>query len=126
MIGPIVLLPQNSVTHRSETPLLQLGLGSSQHVDPLSEVLALMKPQLYVAGGFAVLGDMAIQFPKTLGNQVLRHARRTVLVGRRRRCPSRCSTLGTAFCSRVDFRSGSPPTSRSNRFSLPRPAPGSA
>jgi AraC-like DNA-binding protein len=36
-------------------------------MDPLSEVLALMKPQLYVAGGFRVLGDMAIQFPKHKG-----------------------------------------------------------
>lgn len=39
----------------------------SQHMDPLSEVLALMKPQLYVAGGFAVLGDMAVHFPKHKG-----------------------------------------------------------
>jgi AraC-like DNA-binding protein len=36
-------------------------------MDPLSEVLALMKPQLYIAGGFAVLGDMAINFPKHRG-----------------------------------------------------------
>ena len=36
-------------------------------MDPLSEVLALMKPQLYVAGGFAVLGDVAIHFPKHQG-----------------------------------------------------------
>jgi AraC-like DNA-binding protein len=36
-------------------------------MDPLSEVLALMKPQLYVAGGFAVLSDMAIRFPKHQG-----------------------------------------------------------
>ncbi len=36
-------------------------------MDPLSEVLALMKPQLYVAGGFGVLGDMAICFPKHQG-----------------------------------------------------------
>jgi AraC-like DNA-binding protein len=36
-------------------------------MDPLSEVLALMKPQLYVAGGFAVRGDMAIHFPKHQG-----------------------------------------------------------
>jgi hypothetical protein len=62
-----VLLPQNPETQRSETPPLQLGLGSSQRMDPLSEVLALMKPQLYVAGGFAVVGDMAIHFPKHQG-----------------------------------------------------------
>jgi AraC-like DNA-binding protein len=36
-------------------------------MDPLSEILALMKPQPYVAGGFAVLGDMAIHFPKHQG-----------------------------------------------------------
>jgi AraC-like DNA-binding protein len=36
-------------------------------MDPLSEVLALMKPQIYVAGGFTVLGDMAIHFPKHQG-----------------------------------------------------------
>jgi AraC-like DNA-binding protein len=36
-------------------------------MDPLSEVLALMKPQLYVAGAFAVPGEIAIQFPKHPG-----------------------------------------------------------
>jgi AraC-like DNA-binding protein len=36
-------------------------------MDPLSEVLALIKPQIYVSGGFALLGDMAIQFPKHQG-----------------------------------------------------------
>jgi AraC-like DNA-binding protein len=36
-------------------------------MDPLSEVLALMKPQLYAAGGFAVLNDIAIHFPKHQG-----------------------------------------------------------
>lgn len=67
MIGPIVLPPQNPENQRSGSPLLQPGLGSSQRMDPLSEVLALMKPQVYVAGGFAVLGDMAIHFPKHQG-----------------------------------------------------------
>jgi AraC-like DNA-binding protein len=36
-------------------------------MDPLSEVLALMKPQLHVAGGFAVPNEMAIHFPKHQG-----------------------------------------------------------
>jgi AraC-like DNA-binding protein len=36
-------------------------------MDPLSEVLALMKPQLYASGGFAVRGDLAIYFPKHQG-----------------------------------------------------------
>jgi AraC-like DNA-binding protein len=39
----------------------------SQGMDPLSEVLALMKPQVYVSGGFAVLGDIAVYFPKHPG-----------------------------------------------------------
>jgi AraC-like DNA-binding protein len=67
MIGPIVLPPQNPETQRQGTPPLQPGLGSNQRMDPLSEVLALIKPQVYVSGGFAVLGDMAIHFPKHQG-----------------------------------------------------------
>jgi AraC-like DNA-binding protein len=67
MIGPIVLSAQNPETRGSETPPLPLGLGASPRMDPLSEVLALMKPQIYASGGFAVLGDMAIHFPKHQG-----------------------------------------------------------
>jgi AraC-like DNA-binding protein len=36
-------------------------------MDPLSDVLSLLKPQSYSAGGFPVDGDMAIQFPKHQG-----------------------------------------------------------
>ena len=36
-------------------------------VDPLSEVLALMKPQLYAAGGWVVAGAAAVHFPKHAG-----------------------------------------------------------
>jgi AraC-like DNA-binding protein len=67
MIGPIVLPRQNRETQRSEAPPLQPSVGPGQRMDPLSEVLALMKPQIYVSGGFAVPGDMAIQFPKHQG-----------------------------------------------------------
>jgi AraC-like DNA-binding protein len=67
MIGPIVLPPQNPETQGFEMLPVQPGLGSSQQMDPLSEVLALMKPQVYVAGGFAVLNDIAIHFPKPQG-----------------------------------------------------------
>jgi len=67
MIGPIVLPPQRLETRRSETPLSQPGLGSSQRMDPLSEVLTLMKPQSLSSGGFMVPGDMAIYFPKHQG-----------------------------------------------------------
>ena len=36
-------------------------------MDPLSEVLALLKPQSLSSGGFMVPGDMAIYFPKHQG-----------------------------------------------------------
>lgn len=36
-------------------------------MDPLSDVLSLLKPQSYAAGGFPVDGDMAIHFPKHQG-----------------------------------------------------------
>jgi AraC-like DNA-binding protein len=67
MIGPIVLPPEKPETQRSETPPLQPGLRPSQRMDPLSEVLALLKPQSLSSGGFMVPGDMAIYFPKHQG-----------------------------------------------------------
>ena len=36
-------------------------------MDPLSEVLSLLKPQGYSSGGFAMHGDIAIHFPKHQG-----------------------------------------------------------
>jgi AraC-like DNA-binding protein len=36
-------------------------------MDPLSDVLSLLKPQSYASGGFGVDGDMAIQWPKHQG-----------------------------------------------------------
>jgi AraC-like DNA-binding protein len=36
-------------------------------VDPLSDVLSLLKPRSYASGGFEVRGDMAIQWPKHPG-----------------------------------------------------------
>jgi AraC-like DNA-binding protein len=36
-------------------------------MDPLSDVLSLLKPRSYSAGGFPVDGDLAIQFPKHQG-----------------------------------------------------------
>jgi AraC-like DNA-binding protein len=36
-------------------------------MDPLSDVLSLLKPQSYISGGFEVGGDVAIQFPKPSG-----------------------------------------------------------
>lgn len=72
MIGPIVLTPQNPETHRSGplrsgSPPLNPGAEPGQHMDPLSEVLALLKPQSLISGGFIVPGNMAIYFPKYQG-----------------------------------------------------------
>jgi AraC-like DNA-binding protein len=67
MIGSIVLRHQKSKTRESEKPPLQTGFGSSQRMDPLSEVLAMLKPQSLSSGGFMVPGDMAIYFPKHQG-----------------------------------------------------------
>lgn len=36
-------------------------------MDPLSEVLSLLKPQSCISGGFPILGDIAIRFGKHLG-----------------------------------------------------------
>lgn len=36
-------------------------------MDPLSDVLSLLKPRSYISGGFEVDGDVAIQFPKHQG-----------------------------------------------------------
>jgi AraC-like DNA-binding protein len=36
-------------------------------MDPLSDVLSLLKPRSYISGGFEVAGNMAIQFPKHQG-----------------------------------------------------------
>src|ERR1700677_4599344 len=36
-------------------------------MDPLSDVLSLLKRRSYISGGFGVDGDMAIQFPKHQG-----------------------------------------------------------
>ena len=67
MIGSIVLPAQNPSIQISPTPLLQASVGSSQRLDPLSEVLALLKPQSLSSGGFMVPGDIAVYFPKHQG-----------------------------------------------------------
>jgi AraC-like DNA-binding protein len=66
MIGSIVLPGQNSEA-LPLGPALQLRLGSGQRMDPLSEVLALLKPQSLASGGFIVPDDLAIYFPKHQG-----------------------------------------------------------
>jgi AraC-like DNA-binding protein len=67
MNSPIVPSATEFQAQLVTLPPSQVGQGSGQYMDPLSEVLALMKPQVYVAGGFAVLGDAAIHFPRHQG-----------------------------------------------------------
>jgi len=62
MIGSNVLPCRNSETQPS-----QPDLGSRRRMDPLSEVLALLKPQSLISGGFTVPGDIAVYFPKHQG-----------------------------------------------------------
>ena len=62
MVSPFVQQPHNAESKSS--------LGSEQKrpaVDPLSEVLALLKPQSYSSGGFGLRGDLAIHFPEHKG-----------------------------------------------------------
>ena len=67
MIGSIVLEPQNSEVGQNGAPLLQPSPETKQSMDPLSEVLALMKPQSLSCGGFGLSEDLAIYFPKHRG-----------------------------------------------------------
>ena len=66
MIGSSVLMPPDSNSH-SVLPTSSHDLGTSPGMDPLSEVLALMKPQSLSCGGFVVPGDLAVCFPKHHG-----------------------------------------------------------
>ena len=67
MIGSSVLKPQISEAEASPMQHPPRNEESGQPMDPLSEVLALLKPQSYSSGGFAVRGDMAIHFPRHQG-----------------------------------------------------------
>ena len=67
MIGPIVLPPHSSKIFQAGASPTPPGPGSKQPMDPLSEVLALMKPQSLACGGFAMPDDLAICFPRHTG-----------------------------------------------------------
>ena len=67
MISSIVPNVPSSEAIGAKVPLVQAGQAPAQAMDPLSEILALLKPRIYVAGGFGLLGDMAIHFPKHQG-----------------------------------------------------------
>ena len=63
MIGSIVQPTENISPKGCDSPLLQQGRETTQRMDPLSEVLALLKPQSLASGGFMVPGDLSISFP---------------------------------------------------------------
>src|ERR1700761_7645753 len=67
MVGQFVPNPQVTEPRIPDLPLPPAASRSGQQTDPLSEVLALLKPESYTAGGFAVRGDIAIHFPKHAG-----------------------------------------------------------
>lgn len=72
MIGPIVLPSQAIVPPPQAFEIERNGLqppdpAPKQLMDPLSEVLALMKPQSLSSGGFGISEDLSIYFPKHKG-----------------------------------------------------------
>lgn len=66
MNSSIVQTEQGAEEQRAEAPLQKLAV-TAQRLDLLSDVLVMMKPHAYVAGGFAVPGEMAIAFPRHRG-----------------------------------------------------------
>jgi len=67
MNGSIVLAPEETEALTCQTSASQQTLDGDRHMDPLSEVLALIKPELHVAGEFSVPGPIAIHFPQHQG-----------------------------------------------------------
>ncbi|WP_084214226.1 AraC family transcriptional regulator [Terriglobus sp. TAA 43] len=62
MNGSIVLTEASDVQ-----PVTAAVFGQGQTVDPLSEVLALLRPRSLACGAFAIPDDLAISFPKHQG-----------------------------------------------------------
>ena len=67
MIGLIVPPKERTGVLLADIQSSGASQGLGQHMDPLSEVLALLKPQSLISGGFMVPGDMAVYFPKHQG-----------------------------------------------------------
>lgn len=67
MIGSFVLQDPNPDIPEPDASFTRSGFGTNQRMDPLSEVLALLKPQSLSSGGFLVPGDMAVDFPRHQG-----------------------------------------------------------
>jgi len=67
MIGSIVSPHKTSRPEERQAAPEPAAFASKRSMDPLSDVLALMKPQPYVAGGYPIPADVAIQYPKHPG-----------------------------------------------------------
>jgi len=67
MIGSIVSSPRELNSEKLQPAPDSPALAMDRRMDPLSEVLALLKPQPYIAGGYAIPADVAIQYPTHLG-----------------------------------------------------------
>lgn len=67
MIGSIVSPRRNLKAKGLRAAPEPTAVAPDRRMDPLSEVLALLKPQLYVAGGYPIPADVAIQYPKHPG-----------------------------------------------------------
>ena len=67
MIGPIVSPARNLRTQGAQPLPEPPAFAEPRRMDPLSEVLALMKPQPYIAGGYPIPADVAIQYPEHPG-----------------------------------------------------------
>jgi AraC-like DNA-binding protein len=60
-------LRQYDLARESVLPSQSSGIASVTHMDPLSDVLSLLKPRSYSSGGFNVGGELSIQFPRHEG-----------------------------------------------------------
>jgi len=118
MIGPIVPLPQNVENQSAETPPFQPARQLSQRMDPLSEVLAMLKPQSLASGGFVVPGDIAIYFPTHQGVKCY-----AMLAGQ---CWLVVEGVPDPVLLRAVFHFGSPRISHSNRSTTRLHGTGSA
>src|ERR1035441_5875305 len=67
MIGPFVPRPESPASKIPDAQGPRPNQGPGPRMDPLSEVLSLLKTQSYSSGGFAMNGDIAIHFPNHQG-----------------------------------------------------------
>ncbi|MCW8308108.1 AraC family transcriptional regulator [Acidiphilium sp. PA] len=60
-------MTQNIPPHPAHTQPTPPAFGASTHIDPLSEVLAVLKPQSLASGGFMIPDGLAFHFPRYQG-----------------------------------------------------------